>query len=106
MAGVKSTSRADGVFARLEADRAGADDAIYPTLDDHLTEGTTANLFIVRGDEVVTPPLGGIGQVSVDVRHGVGRHADLVVAQVGVERRVQDALLGDLPGDDHAADAV
>ena len=57
LAGVKSTSRADSVIARLEAEAAGADDAIYPTLDDGLTEGTTANLFIVHGDELVTPPL-------------------------------------------------
>jgi branched-chain amino acid aminotransferase len=57
LAGVKSTSRADSVIARLEAERAGADDAIYPTPDGSLTEGTTANLFLVAGEELVTAPL-------------------------------------------------
>lgn len=57
LAGVKSTSRADSIMARLEAERAGADDAIYPTPDGSLTEGTTANLFVVRGEELATPPL-------------------------------------------------
>jgi branched-chain amino acid aminotransferase len=57
MAGVKSTSRADSVMARLEADRNGADDAIYPNLDGSLTEGTTANLFVIHGDRISTPPL-------------------------------------------------
>src|SRR5438034_596561 len=57
MAGVKSTSRADAVFARLEAERAGADDAIYPTLDGALTEGTTASLFVIQGASLITPPL-------------------------------------------------
>jgi branched-chain amino acid aminotransferase len=57
LAGVKSTSRADSVIARLEAERAGADDAIYPTLEGSLTEGTTANLFLVTGEELATPPL-------------------------------------------------
>ena len=58
LAGVKSTSRADSVLARLQAERAGADDAIYPTPDDSLTEGTTANLFVIHGSEIATPPLG------------------------------------------------
>jgi branched-chain amino acid aminotransferase len=57
LAGVKSTSRADSVIARLEAERAGADDAIYPTPDGSLTEGTTANLFLVTRTELATPPL-------------------------------------------------
>lgn len=57
LAGVKSTSRADSVVARLEAQAAGADDAIYPTLDGSLTEGTTANLFLVSGEELATAPL-------------------------------------------------
>jgi branched-chain amino acid aminotransferase len=57
LAGVKSTSRADSIIARLEAERAGADDAIYPTPDGALTEGTTANLVVITGDELATPPL-------------------------------------------------
>jgi branched-chain amino acid aminotransferase len=48
LATLKTTSRADYVFARLEARRAGADDALFLTIDDHLSEGTTANLFLVR----------------------------------------------------------
>ncbi|HEX7948816.1 MAG TPA: aminotransferase class IV [Candidatus Limnocylindrales bacterium] len=45
---LKTTSRADYVYARLEARRAGADDAIFLTTDGHLSEGTTANVFLVR----------------------------------------------------------
>jgi branched-chain amino acid aminotransferase len=57
LAGVKSTSRADSIMARLEADRAGAHDAIYATPDGALTEGTIANLFVIRGDQLATPPM-------------------------------------------------
>ena len=39
VARLKTTSRADYVFARLEARRAGADDALFLTLDGHLSEG-------------------------------------------------------------------
>ena len=57
LATLKTTSRADFVHARLEARRAGADDALFLTLDGHLSEATSANIFLVRGDELVTPDL-------------------------------------------------
>ncbi|MCI0581984.1 MAG: aminotransferase class IV [Chloroflexi bacterium] len=58
LATLKTTSRADYVHARLEARRAGADDALFLTTDGHLSEATSANVFLVRGDELATPDLG------------------------------------------------
>jgi branched-subunit amino acid aminotransferase/4-amino-4-deoxychorismate lyase len=55
LAGVKATSRADHVYARLEADRRGAADAIILTIDGRLSETTTANLWLVEGDRIRTP---------------------------------------------------
>ena len=57
LAALKTTSRADYVYARLEARRAGADEAVFLTIDGHLSEATTANLFLLRGDELATPAL-------------------------------------------------
>jgi branched-chain amino acid aminotransferase len=63
LATLKTTSRADYVYARLEARRAGADDALFLTVDDHLSEATTANIFVVRRSvvdaaiELATPSL-------------------------------------------------
>jgi branched-chain amino acid aminotransferase len=62
LVGVKTTSRAEYVYARLEARRRGADDALFLTVDGHLSESTSANLFLVRraGDgttELATPSL-------------------------------------------------
>lgn len=54
---LKTTSRADYVHARLEARRVGADDALFLTIDGYLSEATTANVFLVRGDELATPAL-------------------------------------------------
>jgi branched-chain amino acid aminotransferase len=55
LAALKTTSRAEYVFARLEARRAGADDALFLTIDDHLSESTSANLFLVRtGADAIT----------------------------------------------------
>ena len=62
LAALKTTSRAEYVYARLEARRAGADDALFLTIADHLSEGTSANLFFVREGadgvvELATPSL-------------------------------------------------
>jgi branched-chain amino acid aminotransferase len=60
---LKTTSRADYVYARLEARRARADDALFLTIDGHLSEGTSANIFLVRRSpvdgsvELATPSL-------------------------------------------------
>jgi branched-chain amino acid aminotransferase len=59
---LKTTSRADYVYARLEARRAGADDALFLTISGHCSEATTANVFLVRRAadgviELATPSL-------------------------------------------------
>jgi len=63
LAAFKTTSRADHVFARLEARRAGAEDALFLTIDGRLSEGTSANIFLIRRasaggvQELATPSL-------------------------------------------------
>jgi branched-chain amino acid aminotransferase len=58
LAALKTTSRADYVFARVEARTAGADDALFLTTDGYLSEATSANVFVVRGNQLATPALG------------------------------------------------
>ncbi len=58
LSALKTTSRADYVYARLEARRAGADDALFLTIDGFISEATSANVFLVRGAEIATPSLG------------------------------------------------
>lgn len=55
LAALKTTSRADYVYARLEARRARADDALFLTIDGRISEATSANIFLVRAAS------GGIG---------------------------------------------
>ncbi|MEJ7748296.1 MAG: aminotransferase class IV [Candidatus Limnocylindrales bacterium] len=63
LATLKTTSRAPYVYARLEARRAGADEALFLTIGGHLSESTSANVFLVRdapngqGLELATPSL-------------------------------------------------
>jgi branched-chain amino acid aminotransferase len=54
---LKTTSRADFVHARIEARAAGADDALFLTIDGYLSEATSANLFLVREGALATPSL-------------------------------------------------
>lgn len=58
LAGIKATSRADYVYAKLEAERAGADDALFLTIDGRISEATSANVFAIVGEELLTPPTG------------------------------------------------
>lgn len=56
---VKNFNRMHSYFARMEADRAGADDVVMLDERGNLTESRGANLFIVRGGTVYSP-IGGI----------------------------------------------
>lgn len=58
--GLKSTNYLANVLARLEADDAGADEALVPDAQGHLLEATQANLFVLRGDRLATPPVGAL----------------------------------------------
>lgn len=59
---LKTTSRIDYVYARLEAREAGADDALFLTDSGHLSEATSANVVLIRDAsdgtvELATPAL-------------------------------------------------
>ena len=54
---VKSSSRARNVLHRRAAQARGAYDALLGTQEGDLSEGTVANLFLVQGGELRTPPL-------------------------------------------------
>lgn len=57
LATVKTTSRAEFVYAQLEARRRGADDSLFLTTDGYLAEATSASLFLVDGLGLATPSL-------------------------------------------------
>jgi branched-chain amino acid aminotransferase len=55
-AGAKTIAYADSVVALIDAQGAGADDALFLDTEGHLSEATASNLFIGRGNELITPP--------------------------------------------------
>ena len=54
---VKTLGYLVNVLARMEAEDAGADDALFVDHAGHVVEATQANVLLVRGDELATPPL-------------------------------------------------
>lgn len=54
-------------LAITEARRAGFDDAILLNQDGHVSEGSVMNVFLVRGDVLVTPP------VTANILEGITR---------------------------------
>lgn len=98
IAGIKTTSRAELVFARLEAARSGADDAIFLTTDGRITEATTSNVLLIRGAVCATPRLG-TGLLAGTTRAWFVEHGDAV----GLEMVERDLTLKDLYEADEAA---
>lgn len=82
---IKTTSRIASVLARREASRKGAFETLLLDAGGHLTEGTSSNLFVVAGQDLLTPAAPG-GALP-----GVTRAAVLeVAAEAGLALRETD----------------
>jgi branched-chain amino acid aminotransferase len=57
LARFKTANKLPQILARAQADAAGADEALLLNTDGHVVEGTTSNLFWVKGGIICTPPL-------------------------------------------------
>ncbi len=86
-----SGSYVNAAFAAEDAHAGGYDDAILLTGDGHVAEASAANLFVVAGREVATPPL------TDDVLAGITLSAIMrIAADAGlevVERRIDRSEL-------------
>lgn len=54
---LKTSSRMQYNVAKRDATANGWDDAFLLNANDHVVEGTNANIFIIKGNNVFTPPL-------------------------------------------------
>jgi branched-chain amino acid aminotransferase len=62
-------------FQKSEAELNGFDEALVMTPDGHASEGSAANLFVVRDGTILTPP------VSDDILEGITRQAIIGLAK-------------------------
>lgn len=78
----KTTSRLAWDLAREQARAAGVDEAILVSHEMRVLEGAASNVFVVRDDEVLTPPL------TLPVLPGVTRAIVLALcAELGIRHR-------------------
>ncbi|MGD8914507.1 MAG: branched-chain-amino-acid transaminase [Candidatus Thiodiazotropha sp.] len=92
---IKSLNYLNNILAKLEARRAGADEALLLNERGYVTEGTAENIFIVRGGGLYTPP------VSDGALDGITRGVVLELSrQEGIES-IERSLT---PYDVHTAD--
>jgi branched-chain amino acid aminotransferase len=84
-------SYVNAALAAEDAHAGGYDDAILLTDDGHVAEASAANIFLVRGNEVATPPL------TDDVLAGITRTALMRIASDAgldvVQRRIDRSEL-------------
>ena len=75
---VKSLNYLNHILARIEANHAGADEALMLNANGFIAEGSADNVFIVQGNHLITPPstdgaLAGITrQVILALAHDAG----------------------------------
>ncbi|MDX1812483.1 MAG: branched-chain-amino-acid transaminase [Gammaproteobacteria bacterium] len=71
---VKSLNYLNHILARLEANHANADEAILLNAQGYVTEGSTDNIFLVKNNTLLTPP------VSDGALNGITRRVVLELA--------------------------
>jgi len=72
---IKSLNYLNNILAKIDAIKAGTEEAIMLTYDDYVAECTGDNIFIVKNCELLTPP------VSVGVLEGITRDAVIGLAK-------------------------
>lgn len=88
---IKSTSYLSRMIARDEVNRAKADEGIVLSARGNILEGTATNIFVVRGEHILTPP------IASGVLPGITRMKTIEYAkQLGLSVREAKIMLSQL----------
>jgi branched-chain amino acid aminotransferase len=88
---IKSLNYLNNILARMEANRAGMDEALMLNMEGKVSEGSVDNIFIVSEGELLTPPL------EDGMLEGVTRAVVIEVAgRAGIVCRETSLRVGDL----------
>jgi len=74
-------------FIKTDAVQSGFDEALVLSQDGHLSEGSAENVFIVRDDVLITPP------VSENILEGITRRTVMTLAQEELGLRVVERAI-------------
>ncbi len=88
---IKSNNYLPNILAKIEAKKRNADDGIFLTIDNYIACGITSNIFIVKGDKLITP------QLSIGILPGITRKTIIEIAKsIGIpifERKFKKDVL-------------
>jgi branched-chain amino acid aminotransferase len=92
---VKSLNYLNNIMARMEASRAGCDEALMLNMDGYVSEGSVDNVFIIVDGVLKTPPLedGMLAGITRAVVIDVAARAGIPCEQISL--RVSDLLAAD-----------
>jgi branched-chain amino acid aminotransferase len=92
---IKTSNQLNNILAFMEAKAAGLGEAFMLNAAGELAEGTTSNIFLVRGGELYTPPL------DAGILEGITRELVLELArELRIAAKEQPVLPADLLGAD------
>ena len=72
---IKSLNYLNNILAKIEANNAGVEEAIMLNADGYVSECTADNLFLVKGKQLLTPPL------SAGALYGITRGTVMDIAR-------------------------
>jgi branched-chain amino acid aminotransferase len=85
---IKSLNYLNNILAKIEANNAGVEEAIMLNAEGFVSECTADNLFIVKGRQLLTPPLsaGALYGITRGVVMDLGRESGLQVGEPNLTR--------------------
>ncbi|MGD8348618.1 MAG: aminotransferase class IV [Gammaproteobacteria bacterium] len=96
---IKSLNYLNNILAKIEANRAGMDEALMLNLDGRVSEGSVDNIFIVSDGILKTPPLGegllaGVTRaVIIELARGLGIPCEESALGIDDLRRAEECFL-------------
>lgn len=82
-AGIKHCNRLEQVLAKKEVELAGCDDGVMLNQSGDVVETTSANIFILEAEQLVTPPIIDCGVAGV-VREHIVQQSDIAVVEESI----------------------
>lgn len=85
---IKSLNYLNNILAKIEANNGGCEEAVMLNSEGFVAECTGDNLFILKGDQLITPPLtaGALYGITRGVVIEMGRAAGMTVAESNLTR--------------------
>jgi branched-chain amino acid aminotransferase len=85
---IKSLNYLNNILAKIEANNAGCEEAIMLNSEGYVAECTGDNLFLVKGNDLLTPPLsaGALYGITRGVVMDLARHSGMQVSEPNLTR--------------------